>query len=155
MTRGVASATATELATKNFNIVNLLEFQGIGGTDTHLTDAPVDISYNDGGGADTYLSTRGMLGVSDITEENEIKIETVDISNVNTVAVTVPVLGLYVRLPSISKPRRSLSLRASAVHSASTRSARTRERRRASSPENPRASRICARFTSICGISSP
>lgn len=80
MTRGVASATATELATKNFNIVNLLEFQGIGGTDTHLTDAPVDISYNDGGGADTYLSTRGMLGVSDITEENEIKIETVDIS---------------------------------------------------------------------------
>ena len=80
MSRGVVSATTTELVKKNFNIINLLEFQGIGGTDTHLTDAPVDISFNDGSGADTYLCTRGMLGVSDITEENEIKIETVDIS---------------------------------------------------------------------------
>jgi len=76
MARGVASATATELATKNFNIVNLLEFQNIGGSNTYLTDAPADITYS----SNTYLSTRGMLGVSDITEENEIKIESVDIT---------------------------------------------------------------------------
>lgn len=76
MSRGVVSATTTELEKKNFNIINLLEFQGIGGSDTHLTDAPVDIVFD----SDTYLCTRGMLGVSDITEENEIKIETVDIS---------------------------------------------------------------------------
>lgn len=76
MSRGVASATATELATKSFNIVNLLEFQNIGGSNTYLTDAPADITYS----SNTYLSTRGMLGVSDITEENEIKIESVDIS---------------------------------------------------------------------------
>ena len=76
MSRGVTTTTATELATKNFNIVNLLEFKSIGGSDVHLTDAPADITFD----SDTYLSTRGMLGVSDITEENEIKIESVDIT---------------------------------------------------------------------------
>ena len=76
MSRVVTTTTATELATKNFNIVNLLEFKSIGGSDVHLTDAPADITFD----SDTYLSTRGMLGVSDITEENEIKIESVDIT---------------------------------------------------------------------------
>lgn len=76
MSRNVASATATQLATKSFNIANLLEFQNIGGSNTYITDAPVDISYN----SNTYLSGRGMLGVSDIMEENEIKIETIDIT---------------------------------------------------------------------------
>ena len=55
MTRGVATATATELAKNSFKIVNLVEFQGIGGTDTHLTDAPGDIAIDDGNGSDTYL----------------------------------------------------------------------------------------------------
>ena len=76
MARGVATATATELATKNFNIVTLLEFKAIGGSDVHITDAPADVTFD----SDTYLSSRGMLGVSDITEEQEIKIETVDIT---------------------------------------------------------------------------
>lgn len=76
MTRGVASATATELAKKSFNIINLVEFQNIGGTNTYLTDAPVDMSYN----SQQYLSTRGMMGIGDITEEEDIKIESVDIT---------------------------------------------------------------------------
>ena len=76
MSRGVATATATELATKSFNICNLVEFQNIGGGNTYLTDAPVDISYS----GNTYLSARGVLGISDIMEEDEIKIENVDIS---------------------------------------------------------------------------
>lgn len=76
MSRGVASATATELATRSFNIVNLLEFKDIGGSNTYLTDAPVDISYN----SQSYLSTKGMMGVGDITEEDSIKIETIEIT---------------------------------------------------------------------------
>tara|TARA_R110002020_G_scaffold475783_1_gene712304 strand:+ start:1410 stop:1982 length:573 start_codon:yes stop_codon:yes gene_type:complete len=78
MSRGVASATATELATKSFNIVNLLEFQGIGGASErlYLTDAPVDITN----GGNTYVSTRGMMGVGDITEEETIKIESIEIT---------------------------------------------------------------------------
>ena len=46
MSRGVTTTTATELATKNFNIVNLLEFKSIGGSDVHLTDAPADITFS-------------------------------------------------------------------------------------------------------------
>ena len=80
MTRGVASATATELEKNSFKIVNLVEFQGIGGTDTHLTDAPVDISFNDGNGSDTYLNTRGLMGIGEITEEEDIKVESIDIT---------------------------------------------------------------------------
>jgi len=76
MSRGVVSATATELATKSFNICNLVEFQGIGGGNTYLNDGPVDITFS----GNTYLATRGMLGISDILEEDEIKIENVDIS---------------------------------------------------------------------------
>lgn len=76
MSRGVASATATELATKSFNICNLLEFQNIGGSNTYITDAPVDIAYN----SQTYLSTKGMMGVGDITEEESIKIESIEIT---------------------------------------------------------------------------
>ena len=52
MSRGVASATATELATKNFNIISLLEFQIVSGSHVFLTDAPVDITYN----SNSYLS---------------------------------------------------------------------------------------------------
>jgi len=76
MSRGVATATATELATKSFNICNLVEFQNIGGGNTYLNDGPVDITYN----SNTYLATKGLLGISDIIEEEEIKIENVDIS---------------------------------------------------------------------------
>lgn len=76
MGRSIDSATQTELDKSSFNIVNLLEFQGIGGVNTYLTDAPVDLSYN----SNTYLSTKGMMGVSDIQEEEDVKIENVDIT---------------------------------------------------------------------------
>lgn len=76
MSRGIDSSTQTELDKVSFNIVSLLEFQGIGGTNTYITDAPADITYN----SNTYLSTRGMMGVSDIQEEEDIKIENVDIT---------------------------------------------------------------------------
>jgi len=80
MPRTTVSATDTELAKDSINIVNLIEFKSIGGSDVHLTDAPVDLAFNDGDGSDTYLSSRGVLGVSDIQEENEIKIETVNLT---------------------------------------------------------------------------
>lgn len=80
MPRTTVSATDTELAKDSINIVNLIEFKQIGGSDVHLTDAPVDLAFNDGDGSDTYLSSRGVLGVSDIQEENEIKIETVNLT---------------------------------------------------------------------------
>tara|TARA_Y100001938_G_C8084922_1_gene431367 strand:- start:1285 stop:1863 length:579 start_codon:yes stop_codon:yes gene_type:complete len=80
MPRTTVSATDTELAKDSINIVNLIEFKSIGGSDVHLTDAPVDLAFDDGDGSDTYLSSRGVLGVSDIQEENEIKIETVNLT---------------------------------------------------------------------------
>lgn len=76
MSRGITGSTATELDKSSFNIVNLLEFQNIGGTNVYVTDAPTDITYD----GKTYLSSRGMLGVSDIQEEEDIKIENIDIT---------------------------------------------------------------------------
>lgn len=76
MARGIDSSTQTELDKKTFNIVNLMEFQGIGGTDTHITDAPVDIVYN----GDSYLSLGKFLGMTDIQEEEDLKIESIDIT---------------------------------------------------------------------------
>ena len=76
MSRGIDSATQTELDNNAFNIVNLLEFQDIGGSNTYLTDAPANISYN----SNTYDSLGQMLGVTDIQEEEELKIESIDIT---------------------------------------------------------------------------
>ena len=75
MSRGIDAITQTELDKKTFNIINLMEFQGIGGTNTYLTDGPTDMSY----GGNTYQSLAGMLSMSDIQEEEDIKIESVDI----------------------------------------------------------------------------
>jgi hypothetical protein len=78
MAKTLNASTSTELAKDSFNIINLLEFQGIGGASERLyiTDAPVDISYS----SNSYLSGRGMLGVSDIQEEEDLKIESVEIT---------------------------------------------------------------------------
>ena len=76
MSRGIDSSTAAQLDTKTFNIVNLLEFQGIGGTNTYITDAPANISY----GGNTYDALGKMLGMTDIQEEEDLKIETIDIT---------------------------------------------------------------------------
>lgn len=76
MSRGIDSSTQTELDTKSFNIVNLMEFQNIGGVNTYLTDAPVDMSY----GGNTYTSLGQLLGMTDIQEEEDLKIESIDIT---------------------------------------------------------------------------
>ena len=76
MSRGIDSSTQTELDTKRFNIINLMEFQNIGGTNTYITDAPIDITYN----SNTYTSLGQLLGMTDIVEEEDLKIETIDIT---------------------------------------------------------------------------
>jgi len=76
MSRGIDSSTQTELDTKSFNIVNLMEFYNIGGTNTYITDAPVDMSYS----SNTYESLGQFLGMSDIMEEEDLKIEVIDIT---------------------------------------------------------------------------
>lgn len=76
MSRGIDSSTQTELDTKSFNIINLMEFQDIGGTNTYLTDGPIDITYN----SNSYEALGGLLGMSDIMEEEDLKIESIDIT---------------------------------------------------------------------------
>lgn len=76
MSRGIDSSTQAQLDTKSFNIINLMEFQGIGGTNTYITDAPIDMSY----GGNTYTSLGQLLGMTDIVEEEDLKIETIDIT---------------------------------------------------------------------------
>lgn len=76
MSRGIDSSTQAELDKSGFNIINLMEFQGIGGVDTYITDAPIDITYN----SNVYQSLGKLLGVTDIQEEEDIKIESIDIT---------------------------------------------------------------------------
>lgn len=76
MARGIDSSTQTELDKQSFNIIQLLEFQNIGPTNTYVTDAPRDITYN----SNTYTSLGQFLGISDISEEEELKIESIDIT---------------------------------------------------------------------------
>lgn len=76
MSRGIDSSTQTELDKKSFNIVNLMEFYNIGGTNTYITDAPVDMTYS----SNTYQSLGQFLGMSDIMEEEDLKIEVIDIT---------------------------------------------------------------------------
>lgn len=76
MSRGIDSSTQAQLDTKRFNIINLIEFQDIGGVNNYITDAPVDISYN----GNSYTSLGQLLGMTDIQEEEDLKIETIDIT---------------------------------------------------------------------------
>jgi hypothetical protein len=76
MSRGIDSSTQAELDKSGFNIINLMEFQGIGGVDTYITDAPIDITYN----SNVYQSLGVFLSMTDIMEEEDIKIESVDIT---------------------------------------------------------------------------
>lgn len=76
MSRGVDSSTQTELNTKSFNIVNLMEFLDIGGTNTYITDAPIDMVY----GGKTYTALGQLLGMTDVVEEEDLRIETIDIT---------------------------------------------------------------------------
>ncbi len=76
MARALDPATLAKVTDQSYNIVNLVEFYVIPGDPTYLTDSPYQIN-NDG---KTYSSTRGMMGVADITEEDQLNIEKVDIS---------------------------------------------------------------------------
>lgn len=69
------AATQAELDKNNFNIVTLLAFYDIGGIDTFFTDGSIDIVY----GGNTYVATRGVMGVGDITEDEDLKIEQIEI----------------------------------------------------------------------------
>lgn len=71
----IDTATQAELDKQNYYIASLVSFYGIGGTDTFLTDAPQDISYS----GNTYLCARGLLGISAIQEDEDLKIEQVEI----------------------------------------------------------------------------
>ena len=74
MSRGVVSATATEIATRSFNIVNLVDFAV--GSGNYGTDAQVDISF----GGNNYLAAGGALQISEVTEEDTLKIESITIT---------------------------------------------------------------------------
>jgi len=76
MSRGIDSSTQAELDKPGFNIINLMEFQGIGGQDNYITDAPIEISYN----GNTYTPFGQFLGVTDIQEEEDLKIESITIT---------------------------------------------------------------------------
>lgn len=76
MARVIHSSTADELNKSTFNIINLVQLDIIPGDPTYITDAPVDISY----GGNTYQSMKGMLGINDIKEEEDLKVESVDIT---------------------------------------------------------------------------
>lgn len=76
MTKGISASTQTELDKSGFNIVNLMEFQNIGGTTTYVTDAPFEVDYN----SNTYAGLGQLLGMGDITEEEDLKIESIDIT---------------------------------------------------------------------------
>lgn len=71
----INSATQAELDKNNFNIVTLLAFYDIGGTNTFFTDGAIDIAYD----GNTYVATRGVMGIGDITEDEDLKIEQMEI----------------------------------------------------------------------------
>tara|TARA_Y100000114_G_scaffold39830_1_gene35452 strand:+ start:817 stop:1380 length:564 start_codon:yes stop_codon:yes gene_type:complete len=84
MTRGITNSTlVSKLASRRFNIVNLVDFAV--GSNNYVTDAAVDISF----GGNTYTSAGGALSISEIQEENNVRIEeiTITISALKTSSV--------------------------------------------------------------------
>lgn len=53
-----------------------MEFQNIGGVTTYLTDAPTDLTHN----GNVYTALGQVLGMTDVQEEEELKIESIDIT---------------------------------------------------------------------------
>ena len=76
MSRGLDGNSRAELDKKYFSIVNLIQFLDVGPTPVYLTDAPSDIVWS----GNTFSSMGQMLGVSDIAEEQDLKIESIDIT---------------------------------------------------------------------------
>lgn len=74
--RTIDSATQAELNKNSYNIASLISFYNIAGVDTFLTDAPLDITHD----GITYVSTKGILGISTIQEDEDLKIEQVDLT---------------------------------------------------------------------------
>jgi len=76
MARPIDTATLNKLKETSYTIVSLFEFYVDPSETTYLTDAAYDITAN----GHTYLSTGGMMSMSDITEEDRLTIEKVDIT---------------------------------------------------------------------------
>lgn len=75
MARDIDAATLNKLKETSYTIVNLMELYVDPAATTYLTDAAYNITNN----GKTYLSTGGMLSVTDINEEDKLTIEKVDI----------------------------------------------------------------------------
>ena len=92
MTRGVVSDTANKLATKRFNIVNLVDFAV--GSGNYGCDGPANVSFD----GKTFLAVGGALSISEITEEDNLTIEevTINISALDTAAVKLFVDNDYI-----------------------------------------------------------
>ena len=78
MPRGLPQAILDKLATNNYSIVNLIQFHvddSQGNPVSYFTDYSLDIDW----GGNTYVATRGAMGVSDITEEEQFTIQQVTV----------------------------------------------------------------------------
>ena len=75
MARDIDSATLAKITETSYTIVNLLEFYVVPAEPTFLTDAAYNITFE----GKTYNSTQGMLSVTDITEEDQLNIDSVQI----------------------------------------------------------------------------
>jgi len=76
MSRNLDGNSKYELNKKYFSIVNLIQFLDIGPTPVYLTDAPGDITWD----GKLFLSMGQVLSISDIAEEQDLKIESIDIT---------------------------------------------------------------------------
>lgn len=73
--RNIDANTLASLDSSSLNMVSMVAFYDIGGTNTYLTDGPVDITYD----GNTYTATRGVMSVGSVTEDTELRIESLDI----------------------------------------------------------------------------
>ena len=79
MSRNLNASVLAKLAENNYTIVNLITFYidaGVDGNEHHYTDYQHDITWN----SNLYTATFGVMGVSDITEEQNFSIQSVNIS---------------------------------------------------------------------------
>ena len=70
----IDSATQTEINKSGFSMVTLLTFYDIDG-DHYFSDGPASVSH----GGNTYIATNGQMGVSEINEAEDPKIEQIEI----------------------------------------------------------------------------
>ena len=76
MSRGLDYQSQTELDTHTFAIINLIQFLDIGPSPVYLTDGPGDVVWD----GKTFQALGNFLSMSEIVEEQDLKIESIDIS---------------------------------------------------------------------------